>query len=83
MTGRVHGKSYRRIFLGLLDLQILIGIVTFVLHPMWGAFILHPITMVIAVGVAHVLTKENRSTRVQMLGYFVTAILLFIGAWIR
>jgi len=83
LSNRVQGKSYRRLFLGLLDLQVLIGIVTFILHPMWGVFLFHPISMIIAVGIAHVLTKESRPARVQMIGYFVTTILLFFGAWIR
>lgn len=72
-------RRVRSALLGLLDLQVLLGIITFILHPKFGAFLLHPLLMIIAVGLAHVFTKENRPVRVRLVTYILLAVLLILG----
>lgn len=72
-------RKIRSALLGLLDLQVLLGIITFILHPIYGLFLLHPVLMIIAVGLAHVFTKENRPARVRLMTYILIAVLLIIG----
>lgn len=72
-------RRVRSALLGLLDLQVLLGIITFILHPKFGAFLLHPLLMIIAVGLAHVFTKENRPARVRLVTYILLAVLLILG----
>lgn len=74
-------KSFRMILVGLLDLQVLLGLITFFMHPIWGKFLLHPICMLIAVAIGHVLLKESRSPRTQLTGYSLVMVLLLAGAW--
>lgn len=80
-TGKVQGKSYRMILVGLLDLQIILGIITLIVTKvsLSGKFILHPISMVIAVVIAHVLTKDSRSTRQRVIGYILVLLLIAGG----
>lgn len=78
-AGKVQGNPLRMVFIGLLDLQVLIGIVTWILNPRGGWFILHPVAMVIALALLHVLTKKDRPMRTQVLAYLCAAILLVIG----
>jgi hypothetical protein len=71
--------SFRSVLVGLLDLQVLLGIITFAIHPIWGKFLLHPIVMIIAAGSAHVILKETRPVKVQLTGYVITVVLLLVG----
>ena len=75
-------KSFYRVLVGLLDLQVLLGIITFVIHPKGGLWLLHPILMIAAVAVAHVLTKDTRSPRQQLTGYVSVLVLLVLGIWL-
>lgn len=79
LAGKVQGNRLRMVFIGLVDLQILIGIITFILHPMWGLFLLHPIAMLIAAALLHVLTKDSRSQRTQVVTYLVATLLFIVG----
>lgn len=76
---QVPFRKVRSAFVGLLDLQVLLGIITFIMHPRYGVFLFHPLAMIVAVGLAHVFTKENRPARVRLTTYVVMAILLIIG----
>lgn len=79
LTGNRNGKSYRAIVTGLIDLEVLLGIITFITHPIWGAFLLHPITMIAAAGAVHALTREKRGRGAQIAGYALAVILLLLG----
>lgn len=77
---QVPFRKIRSALLGLLDLQVLLGVITFILHPhQSGLFLLHPLLMIVAVGLAHVFTKENRPARVRLRTYITMAVLLLIG----
>lgn len=76
-------KGLRRVAVSLLDLQILIGIVTFVLHARWGTFLLHPLLMLVAVALVHMLTSDRRSVRLQTAGFVGGTVLMGIGALIQ
>ncbi len=73
--------GFGRILIGLLDLQILIGIIVFIQHPIWGWFLLHPIIMIVVVGLAHVLVAEKRKPQTQLVGYLLTTLLLMVGVY--
>lgn len=79
VAAKLKGPSLRPVLMGLLDLEILLGLITFILHPEWGAFLLHPITMLIAVILFHILTGKKKSTRMQLTGFVVTTVLLLLG----
>lgn len=79
LTGNRGGKSYRAIVTGLIDLEVLVGIITFIVHPIWNAFLLHPITMIVAAGAVHALTREKCGRRAQIAGYVLAVILLLLG----
>ncbi|MCF8563814.1 hypothetical protein LLE49_03550 [Alicyclobacillus tolerans] len=72
-------KRFRSVFIGLLDLQVLLGIIAFFIHPMSGLFILHPVIMVVAVGILHVMTKPSRSPSVRIGAYASATVLLILG----
>jgi len=84
-TLRISNKwrrpSFGRVLIGLLDLQILLGIIAFIIHPIWGLFVLHPITMIAAAAVAHVLVREKNSQQKQLAGYFLATVLLILGVY--
>jgi heme A synthase len=75
--------SFRMVLVGLIDLQVLLGLITFALHPKWGLWLLHPLFMLSAAGIAHVLLKDARPVRTQLLGYFLVFVLIVIGASVR
>lgn len=75
-------KPLRGALIGLMHLQIVLGIITwFVARPGGGVWWLHPIFMVIAVILAMVYTKQTRSARQQWLGYTATLVFLVLGIW--
>ena len=73
------GRSFRPVMTGMVDLEILLGIVAFIARPVWGLFLLHPITMLAAAAVVHTMTKESRRGSVQIAGYALAAALLVLG----
>ena len=79
IIGKLKGPSLRVVLMGLIDLQVLFGIVTFAIYPHWGTFLLHPITMVSAAVVVHTMTKNTRTPRAQLVGYLLTTVLLLAG----
>jgi heme A synthase len=81
-SGSTTRKSFYRILVGLLDLQLLLGIITFVIHPKGGIWLLHPILMIAAVAVAHVFTKDTRSKAQQLTGYVAVLVLILLGVWL-
>lgn len=75
-------KSFYRVLVGLLDIQVLLGIITYAIHPRGGVWLLHPLVMIAAVGVAHVFTKDTRKPNQQLMGYAAVLVLLFVGVWL-
>lgn len=86
LRGQSRHKSYRIVLVGILDLQVLLGIITIIMNPVWsrggGWFFLHPVLMLIALAIAHTFLKESRSARTQLTGYSLVLLLLLVGAWI-
>ncbi|MCL6452223.1 MAG: hypothetical protein K6T78_01205 [Alicyclobacillus sp.] len=74
-----RGPSLSRVLVGLLDLQALLGIITYILHPLGGWWLLHPLFALAAVGAGHVLLKSSRRPRQQMGGYVAIFVFLVIG----
>lgn len=76
------GKSYARILTGLIDLQVLLGVIAFFIRPHGGVFLLHPILMLAVAGVVHALVKERRAPRTQLSGYASAVVLMAAGIFI-
>ena len=72
-------KGLRGAVIGLLDLEILLGIVTwiFVHRP---PSIFHPIFMVVGVICVHVFTRRNNAKSSRILGWLIGDALLILGA---
>ena len=81
ISGKWRTSGFGRVLIGLLDLQILLGIIAFAIHPIWGLFILHPITMIAAAIVAHALVRDKNSPQKQLIGYFLATVLLILGVY--
>lgn len=77
---RIPLRRVRGMLLGLLDLQVLLGVITFITHAKYGWFLLHPVIMISAVVIAHIYTKENRPVRLQRMAYIGLAVMLVAGA---
>lgn len=73
-------RALRGITIGLMDLQIILGIITWIVVKPHASFIAHPVFMVIAVILLHIFTtaKRNRSTRVTI--WIIADILFILGA---
>ncbi|MCL6442683.1 MAG: hypothetical protein K6T83_04350 [Alicyclobacillus sp.] len=80
ITQGVPGESGRRLLVGLLDLQVLLGIVALILTGIRGWFWLHPILMLAAVATAHTLLKSSRPKSTQITGYALVAVAVLVGA---
>jgi len=80
--GWKNRPSFYRVLVGLLDLQALLGIITLVLHPQHGWWLLHPVFMLGAVAIGHVYLKDKRSTIQQLSGVAGIVVLILIGVWI-
>lgn len=65
---------------GLIDLQILLGIVTMIVKAQYGWFLIHPIIMIVAAALFHVWTKPKGDGRRRAASYLIGTILLIIGA---
>lgn len=73
-------KGLRGAAIGLMDLQIIIGIITWIVVKPPASFAAHPVFMIVAVIIAHIFTgsKRQRSTRVT--SWIVADVLLILGA---
>lgn len=81
-AGQSSRKSYRVVLVAILDLQVLLGIITWILNHVGGRFILHPILMLVAVAIAHTMLKESKRPQTQLTGYSLVLLLLIVGAWV-
>ncbi|WP_206831658.1 hypothetical protein [Alicyclobacillus fructus] len=79
-TQRGLPRALRGIVIGLFDLQVLFGIITWILRRPGWSFILHPIIMVVAVILLHVLTSPASKRSRRLTGWVVATILFIIGA---
>lgn len=79
ITQKRSGRSFSRLLSTLVDIQVLLGIIAYVLKPLSGIGILHPITMVLVLVVVHTMIKEKRPERTQLIGYILTFVLIVIG----
>lgn len=73
-------KGLRRATIGLLDLQIVIGIITWIIVKPSMQFIAHPIFMVAAVVVAHIYTRSGKMRSRRATGWIIASVLLILGA---
>ncbi|WAH37275.1 hypothetical protein [Alicyclobacillus dauci] len=73
-------RGLRGATIGLMDLQILIGIITWIVKkPSWS-FVAHPVFMIVAIIIAHIFTSTRRSRRSRVTGWIVAFVLLVLGA---
>lgn len=72
-------KGLRGAVIGLLDLEILLGIATWI-FVQWPHSILHPIFMVVGVACFHVFTRSNNAKSSRILGWLLGDVLLILGA---
>jgi hypothetical protein len=84
-AGRAARRLFR-LFAGVLDLQVVLGLAAVLTRPFQGIFIGHLITMVLAAVAAHVvaarlrkLPPEKSSTPLVLTGTLVTLVLLVAG----
>jgi hypothetical protein len=81
VRGRNGAKNpLRGPLIGLLDLQILLGIVTIIWTSHYGWFLVHPIIMVVAAILFHGWTKASKSASTRIPAYVISTILLIVGA---
>lgn len=78
---KLKGPSLRPVLMGLIDLQLLLGIVTIIMYPHSGLFLLHPLTMIIAAVVFHLMTGKKKTESMQRSGFLVTTVLLILGVY--
>ena len=88
LTSRPYDRPARIVmaaFVGLLDLQVLLGIVLVLLRPWSGALIGHIVMMVLALVAAHGFSVASRRATVPKRGYglalagVVLALVLIVG----
>lgn len=79
-TERGLPRALRGIVIGLLDLQVLLGIITWIVRKPHWSFIFHPIIMIVAVIVLHVLTSSNAKRSRRLTGWIVATVLFIVGA---
>lgn len=73
-------RGLRGATIGLLDLEVLLGIVTWFVTKASVSFIWHPIFMVIAVAVVHMLTTSKKGRQTRIMGWVLADVLLILGA---
>lgn len=73
-------------YVGILDLQVLLGLILLLLFPFYGALIGHIVMMVLAVAAAHVLsvmarkaTDARRAMMLRLAGVGVSLVLIIGG----
>jgi hypothetical protein len=80
-----QSRAATAVFMGVLDLQIVLGILNVLVRPWYGALIGHLVMMIAAAGAAHALTaygrKQPDAKRAHMIGFVgvVLALLLILG----
>jgi hypothetical protein len=86
-SGRAYDRASRivtSIFTGVLDLQVLLGVLVLLANPWYAALVGHVATMVVAVGVAHAggivnrRRPENRRSNGLALATVAVALLLIL-----
>jgi heme A synthase len=73
-------RALRGATIGLLDLQLIIGIITWIVEKPRALFVLHPIFMVVAILIAHIFTTPRKARRTRILGWVIADILFILGA---
>lgn len=80
------GKGIMAAFVGVIDLQVLLGLILVFLMPFYGALIGHLVLMVGAVAVAHASAsiarkkpEADRANTIRLIGVVVTLILVVGG----
>lgn len=73
-------RLLRSIAIGLMDLQIVLGIIAWIIAKPPASFIAHPVLMVIAVLIAHIYTSTKRSRRTRVTSWVIVDILFILGA---
>lgn len=73
-------KGLRGAVIGLLDLEVLLGIVTWIVVRKPITFIWHPVFMVIGVLAIHMLTRSSQGKSRRAMGWIVGDVLLILGA---
>jgi len=73
-------RALRGATIGLLDIQILLGIAAWFTTHSHLRFILHPLLMLIGIIILHLLTGKNQSRSMRTMGWVIGDILLLIGA---
>lgn len=72
-------KGLRGAVIGLLDLEVLLGIATWIFvtkpHSIW-----HPIFMVVGVICVHIFTRSNNGKSSRVLGWILADVLMILGA---
>ncbi len=66
--------------IGLIDLQILLGIVTIIITKHYGWFLIHPLFMLVAAVLFHGWTKPKQDGTSRASVYVIATILLIVGA---
>ncbi|SIS84347.1 hypothetical protein [Alicyclobacillus vulcanalis] len=79
-TQRGLPRALRGVVIGLFDLQILLGIITWLIRKPGWSFVLHPIIMIVAVIVLHVLTSPSAPRSRRLTGWVVATVLFIVGA---
>jgi len=73
-------RALRGVVIGLFDLQVLLGIITWIVRrPNWS-FVFHPIIMIVAVIILHVMTSPSATRSRRLTGWIVATVLFIIGA---
>jgi hypothetical protein len=86
-SGKPAGKGVRiagSIFVGLFDLQVLLGLATLLTRPFYPALVGHFVPMLLAAAIAHVLLAKNRRSatpgfRLPLIGIGLALMLVVIG----
>lgn len=73
-------RMLRGITIGLMDLQIIFGIITWIIKTPSKHFIGHPILMVAAIVILHIMTGRAASRSRRITGWVVADILFIVGA---
>ncbi|GMA57204.1 hypothetical protein C7445_10763 [Alicyclobacillus sacchari] len=73
-------KPFRGIVIGLFDLQVILGIITWIVRRPHWQFIGHPILMIVAVIILHVMTSLRYARSRRIAGWIIALVLLIIGA---
>jgi len=73
-------KGLRGATIGLLDLEVILGIITWIVVKPSSSFAAHPVFMVAGVVVVHIFTGRKKSRKTRILGWLIADVLLILGA---